>query len=659
MSYIDLVNIKQGSKSVSRFSNGNTLPLVQRPFGFAAFVPQTDSTGNPGWFYHPDAKSFEGIRLTHQPSPWIGDRASIAFMPQRGVPCTDPGRRWSGIRSEKTVLQPHYMSYYLTRTRAAMELTPTESGACVRVTYKNSGENWFSVFGTSEKCGFTYENGLLTGHTESHTQHTHFKMYFAFAFPEGCVEECRIDGDAAAHLKVANKQLVVKVSSSFISKEQAVCSLNREHTYEDFDALKETNRQIWEEKLSSVQIETKDEAMKRTFYSCLYRAFLFPHRAHEIDAAGQIVHFQPETGTVEPGMRYTDNGFWDTYRTVYSFLPLVDWKEYQQMIESFVREYQECGWLPRWMALEAVNCMPSTAIDVVLADAAHKGALKGEMLEKALEGMLKHATQDSPVPVYGREGCSAYLKYGYVPCDLYHESVNLTLDAAYGDFCIAEIASMLGKEELAAEYYKRSKRYENLFDKETGFMRPRKTDGSFTDDFLPEYWGRYYTESSAWVASTAVQHDFDGLAKLHGGTEQFLEYLDRLFAADPDYEVTGYGCEIHEMTEFAVADWGQCAISNQPSFHIPFLYSYFGQEEKSTKWLETICREGFSAEDDGFPGDEDNGTMACWYLFAVMGFYPLRAGINKFVKTGMLADDVKILGKSVGELVEFEKSHLI
>ena len=653
MDHLQYVNIRQGTRSVKRFSNGNTLPLVQRPFGFAAFAPQTDSTGDKGWFYHPDHRSFEGIRLTNQPSPWIGDKASVVFTAQRGTVETEPDRRWSGFRPDTTVLMPHYMRYVLTGARAEVELTPTLSGACMRVKFACEDKKFFSVLTTGEKCCFEWKDNCIAGCTHSHTDRGHFKLYIVVKFPEGAVESCRVDEGKGAHVQLAVSQVEARISASFISVEQAMVNLEREHTYKDFDALLAENEAIWEERLSRIEVRTQDEDLLRTFYSCLYRAQLFPRQAHETAQDGTLIHFQPETGTVEHGPRYTATGFWDTYRTVFSLLPLICKDDYVQMLRSFLLEYSECGWLPRWSAMEAVNCMPSTAIDMVLADAVMRGALSDEEAELALEAMLKHANHDSPVPVYGREGCGDYVAYGYVPSDRCKESVNLTLDAAYGDHCIALIAQKLGKAELAKEYFVRAKRYQNVYDPTVGFMRGKGSDGKFDAGFCAETWSSSYTEAGPWQTTFAVQHDLDGLAELMGGKEALLGKLDALFAAEPIYNVGGYSFEIHEMTEMANADWGQCALSNQPSFHIPFIYAHFGQKEKSRMWVERICREGFSWRDDGFPGDEDNGSMACWYLFAVMGFYPLHVGCGKYVSTGMLADDVRILGRTVEETVEF------
>ena len=665
MKLIDIVNIKQGTDSCQRFSNGNTLPLVQHPFGFASFAPQTGSHRG-SWFYHPQDRSFEGIRLTRQPSPWISEQGAICIMAQKGEPIEDSWRRWSGFRPQDAVLKPHYMKYDLLRERASIELTPTNSGACIRVSFaEEKGENFVSVLPVATPCFYEVCGNTVKGYTEcvsNQKKRDNAKVYFVLEFDDGDICEIISDNDnvkgneknwygshAACHIKLAKKSVEFKLSTSLISTEQALVNLNREHTYKSFDELYDNNEKMWEEHLSRISISDADEDVLKTFYSCLYRAYLYPHRAYELDENGKAMHYSPGKDSVCKGYRYTDNGFWDTYRTVYSMLPLIAEDEYKKMIESFINDYKEDGWLPCWTATEPKNCMPSTMIDAVLADAAERGVLKGESLEYALEAMIKHANQKSEYPEFGREGCEDYVKLGYVPNN-YKESVNLTLDASYGDWCIARIAILLGKDDIVKEYSERAKNYKNLFDAETGFMRSKDKNGNMRDGFIPESWGGDYTEASAWQTSFAVQHDLDGLAELYGGKEKFLKKLDSFFAEPPIYTVGGYGFEIHEMTEMAAADWGQCAISNQPSFHIPFIYAYFGETKKTEDWIKKICTEGFSYRDDGFPGDEDNGTTACWYLFSAMGFYPITPGTAKYIRFKGLAN-AKICGKTIDEIL--------
>ena len=660
--YLQYVNTKQGSASLHRYSNGNTLPLTQLPFGMAAFAPQTDASSS--WYYHPSHRSLEGIRLTHQPSPWIADYGSLVLFPQKFEPKFDRSARWSGFRPEEAVLQPHYMKLTLLRSRCTFELVPTERGCAFRTEFRDDQKNYFSVLPVSGHftAKLDAENDTLYVTTDQISNDDNiksFRMYTVIQFAPGQLWNAHIVGTekrnrvknevkgngVGIHLEVCGDRLEGKLAVSYIGFEQALLNLSQDHDDKDFDALFSDAQIDWEEHLSRIAIETENEKILRTFYSCMYRAFLYPHKCYEIDDNGEPVHFVPYTGKTAKGVRYTDNGFWDTYRTVYPFFSLVARNEYREMCEAFVNDYRDCGWLPRWIAMGERGCMPSTLIDAVLCDAAVKGILTGEPLEKAFEGMLKHANVNSDNDDFGRSGAESYVKLGYVPLEAHRESVNLTLDAAYGDWCISVIARILGKNEIAAEYEKRALNYQNLFDPSTGFMRARHETGEFRKDFSPTSWGLDYTEGSAWQNSFAVPHDIEGLAKLYGSKEAFFQKIDELFETAPDYEIGWYSSEIHEMTEMAAVDFGQCAISNQPSFHIPYIYSALGDVPKTSDRVKKICSELFSYKDDGFPGDEDNGTTALWYVFSVIGIYPFCPGKKEFVRTKKLVDKVSILGK--------------
>ncbi len=662
MKFSDYVNTKQGSASVHRFSNGNTLPLVQLPFGMAAFCPQTSN--NLSWYYHPDNRSFEGIRLTHQPSPWIADYGAVCFMPQNGMLGLYGGDRWSGFRPNDAMLKPYYLKCRLLRSNSSIELTPTERCAKVRVKFDNGGDNYISFHSVKDNYGFTFDKELnsllIITDNCSGGDRKDFYEFVAVKFPEESVdtegilihtddgiERCsNIGGEnVAIHIKLKNKVTEFSIATSYISFEQAFISLEREIGSKDFETIKNEAEEIWEEHLGRVQIEPESEKQFRTFCSCMYRAFLYPHKCSEINEKGEEIHYSPFTGEVLPGVRYTDNGFWDTYRTVYPFFSLVAKDEMKAMLKSYINDYRESGWLPRWTAMGERGCMPSTLIDAVICDGAVKGLIEKEDLLTAFEGMIKHSKVNAPSDKYGRNGAESYCKLGYVPYDEQWESVNLTEDAAYGDWCIAEIAKILGKSDIEIEYRQRAKNYKNIFDKETGFMRARDSKGNFRPDFIPNGWGRDYTEGSAWQNSFAVPHDIEGLAELYGGKEKLIKKIDELFTTKPDYTIVGYDCEIHEITEMAAADFGQCAISNQPSFHIPYIYSALGDVEKTAYWVERLCKEAFSAEDDGFPGDEDNGTTAIWYIFGILGIYPFCPGKPEFVKGKKQVKKAYILGK--------------
>lgn len=665
MGYCKYVNTKQGSSSVHRFSNGNTLPLVQLPFGMTAFAPQTSD--NICWYYHPSNRSLEGVRLTHQPSPWIADYGAFVFMPQKKPISVNQGRRWSGYRPEEAELTPYSMKLRFLRSRCDFELSPSERGAIIKLSFDEDAENYFSVLPVRGEYGYEYDekSGILTAYTDLKMsgEAKNFRTYLAMLLPEDAVESVcfsreengkeifsagnKASGNGMAiHLKLKKKSFEIKLATSYIGMEQAMLNLKRELDGESLDSLKETARERWEECLSRLTIESDDEKQLKTFYSCIYRAFLYPHRCYEYDANGKAVHYSPHNGDVREGVRYTDNGFWDTYRTCYPFFSLAAKDELREMLAAFVNEYTESGWLPRWLSIGECGCMPSTLVDAVICDGAVKGFIDRPTLETALEGMIKHSVTKAPDDRFGRTGVLDYCKHGYVPYK-YNESVNLTLDAAYGDWCIARVAEILGKDDIVKEYDKRSKNYKNLFDAESGFMRAKDENGNFRPDFSPILWGRDYTEGSAWQNSFAVPHDIEGLAELYGGKEKLEEKTDALFAEKPNYETDGYNIEIHEMTEMAAADFGQCAISNQPSFHIPYIYAALGDVEKTAYWVEKLCKEAFSYEDDGFPGDEDNGSMALWYVFGVLGFYPFCPGKPEFVKGKKQVKKAFLYGKEI------------
>ena len=653
MKYLPYVNAKMGTKSVKRRSYGNTLPLTQLPFGMTSFCLQTD--GTTAWFYQPDHEFVEGVRLTHQPSPWIRDYGTLLMMPQNDVVADQYQKAWSGYRPEYSVQRPEYLSLTFLRSGCRLELTPTERCAAIRLTFDSTRPSYLSflpILGNYEyrydaACGVLY--GVTDGSTHGDTAKD-FKMYVAVKFEDGAVDTERTyfagEGESrCVHVALNGQKIEARLGISYISEEMALAAIERECGEKSFEELRSSAEAAWEEKLSRLEIETDDEVQMRTFYSCLYRVFLFPRKAYEIDKNGEALHYSPVDGKVYKGVRYTDNGFWDTYRTVYPLYTLIAREEFSEILEGYVNDYTEGGWLPRWIAMSEAGCMPSTLIDAVIAEAAVNGIGSHAVLERALSGMLKHANERSAHSKYGRDGIELYLKYGYVPREDYRESVNLTLDFAYGDWCIATVAKVLGREELVAEYMRRAKNYQKLFDPDTGFMRGRDRAGKMAENFDPITWGGEYTECSAWQSSFAVPHDVDGLAALYGGKERMIEKLDQLFAEPPRYRVFGYGGEIHEMTEMAAVDFGQMAISNQPCFHLPYLFAALGDQEKTDYWVERLVKEAFAPTVDGYPGDEDNGSMSAWYVLATIGQYRLCPGKTEWIRSKRLVKSVKLFEK--------------
>ena len=281
---IHYVNIKQGSKSVHRYSNGNTLPLVQLPFGMAAFAPQTME--DTRWYYHPDSRALEGIRLTHQPSPWIADYGAMMFMPQnKRMGGFDGEDRWSGFRPEDTVLTPYYLRYRLLPSRSDFELTPTERGANIRITFDENGDNFLSVTPVKGMCSYRFDaqTNTLFASTNMHMrgEAVKFKTYIVMQFPEGSVntEKTLISSDdkfrngtkcrgkkAGIHIALADKVTEIKLATSYISFEQALLNLKNELEGKKFEDTKNIAEEKWESYISRIKIETKDEKYLNKFY---------------------------------------------------------------------------------------------------------------------------------------------------------------------------------------------------------------------------------------------------------------------------------------------------------------------------------------------------------------------------------------------------------
>lgn len=651
MKYLPYVNVKMGTKSHPRRSYGNTLPLTQIPFGMASFCLQTEV--KRAWFYQPDHEFAEGIRLTHQFSPWVGDYGAFLMMPQNDVVANTGDGAWSGIRKNMTEEKPDYLKVHFLRSNCSFELTPTERGGAIRLTFADDRPSFLSLLPVLGHYSYRIDPetstvyGVTDGHSLSRAENFH--TYIAIRFLDDSMDTARTytsgEGESACiHIGVQKRVVEARMGISYISEEFASAALERECARLSFDELRTLAESNWEEKLSRIEIEATSETQMKTFYSCLYRTFLFPRKAYELNKEGMPVHYVPFDGSVKPGVRYTDNCFWDTYRTLYPLFTLIAREEFAEILEGFVTDYADGGWLPRCTSMGEVGCMPSTLFDAVVAEAAVNGIGSKDLLEKALEGMLYHATHEAEDSRYGRSGAYSFLRYGYVPKNEHRESVNLTQDFAYGDWCISTVAEILGKHDIAQEYKTHAHYYKNLFDSATGFMRGKDENGNITDDFDPCIWGGDYTEGSAWQNSFAVPHDIDGLAELYGGKENLRAKLDELFATPPRYRVMGYGFEIHEMTEMALVDFGQMAISNQPSFHIPFIYAALGEVEKTEYWVKRLTEEVFFPTDDGFPGDEDTGTTSAWYILSVLGMYRLCPGKDEWIKFKPTVGKAKILG---------------
>jgi predicted alpha-1,2-mannosidase len=421
----------------------------------------------------------------------------------------------------------------------------------------------------------------------------------------------------------------VRIGTSFVSIDQARLNLKRELGTVPFDRAVRRTAAVWENMLGRAEITTPDMEQKGTFYSCLYRALLFPRTWHEVDAVGRTFHRSPYDGKLHPGVMFADNGFWDTYRTVYPLYAILFPDQLGTILEGWVNGYRESGWLPKWPSPGERGGMIGSHIDAVIADACVKG-IPGFDLAKAYEGMRKHATEVAGDRL-GRTGLDAYLRKGFVPEQGNNHGVSCTLDYAYDDFCIAQVAAALGRDDDRRTMLRRAQNYRKLFDPRVGFMRGRTAGGEWVKPFDEFAWGGPYVEGSVWQCGWAVPHDPAGLIKLMGGDKQFVAKLDHMLSQPPRFNVVHYPYEIHEMTEMAAVDFGQYAHSNQPVHHVLYLYAAAGRPDRTQYWVRRVLNELYNSGPAGFAGDEDNGEMSSWYVLSSLGFYPLCPGTTQYV----------------------------
>ena len=638
MTILNQIDIRQGTENVHSYSNGNALPYTGVPFAMNYFAVQTNGE-NGSWWFNPRSKTFQGFRVTHQPSPWMGDFSWMLLTPYTGNPkLQDLFHVQSSYRPNEAIFQPHYNQVFSMRYRLKSELTASTYGMKMKL---SSLKDSIGLALSADK-GIDYkqiDNYTIQGTISNFSgcEDKNFKMYFSLRSEQEIVELNQIND--LVNLKFKSQNIEISFASSFISHEQSLLNLDREKG-SSFEDMKVQAADAWLNYLNRIEITHQNENERKTFYGNLYRVFLFPQKFYELNKNNEKIHYDTLSKSIKPGVLYTNNGFWDTYKSVYPLFSLIAVEEYEEMMEGFLNSYRESGFLPKWLSPDERGLMPGTLVDAVIADAAVKGIAQ-DLIPEFYDAMLFGANNESDNPNYGRRAVYDYLKLGYVPTD-YSESVNQSLDNAYSDFCIAQVAKVMDDTENVAFYMAQSQNYRKLFNEEHGFMIGKDKSGNFRSDFDQFNWGQDYTEGSAWQNSFAVYHDIHGLMSLYGGEEAFLDKLIQLANTKPYFNVNSYNFEIHEMSEMAAVDFGQIAISNQPSFHLPYLYQFAGKPEYSQHVLRNLMKTGFSHHFDGYPGDEDNGSMSAWFIFSALGFYPVSPASGEYVIGVPLIDQAKI-----------------
>ncbi len=668
------VDTRRGSHSNYNFSRGNTFPATAVPHGFNFWTPTTRAGSN--WIYQyqegNDARNrprIQAFSLSHEPSPWMGDRQTFQVMPAmvaHGAPPLDRKQRALAFSHDHETARPYlYSVRFDDGIEAAM--TPSDHAALMR--FRFPGAHAQLVFdNVNDHGGITLDpgHGAIQGFSDvaSRLSTGATRLFFYANFDRPVRASGHLTGRGRDHVAAwygfaldDSRTVTMRIGTSLISVEQARRNLDREiPSGTRFEQVQAAARRRWDALLGRVEVPGASYRDKVTLYSNLYRLFLYPNEAFEnVGTAAKpderyASPFSPPVGANTPthtgarlvkGRPYVNNGFWDTYRTAWPAYVLLTPREAGRMIDGFVQQYRDGGWIARWSSPGYADLMVGTSADVAFADAWNKGVHNFDV-RSFYQAALKDAAVVSPVPGAGRKGMARSIFTGYTATDT-DEGFSWSMAGYLNDFGLAELARKLAKhppknDPYAAHYAddahyfeSRALGYVHLFDAATGFFVGRKPNGDWRIDaahFDPYAWGGDYTETNAWgMAFDAVQ-DGQGLAHLYGGRAGLAEKLDAFFDAPTIYHVGAYGGIIHEMREAHEVRMGQYGHSNQPSHAILYMYDVAGQPWKTQDKVRDALSRLYngSAIGQGYPGDEDNGEMSAWYVFSAAGFYPLRVG---------------------------------
>ena len=652
---VDYVNPLMGTDSKKSMSNGNTYPAIATPLGMNFWTPMTAEMGN-GWTYNYDDDKIRGIKQTHQPSPWINDYAAFSFMAVTGELKYQEDERASWFSHKAETVTPYHYRTYLAEYDVVAEVTPTSRAAHFKFTFPEADSSYIMLdaFFKGSMVKIIPEKRKIIGYCRNNKGGVpdNFHNYFVAEFDKDFemthtwkdnweLQKNNLNSEgkhvgAIIGFKTKKGEVInVKVASSFISHEQAQLNLDREIGKDTFNETKEKAKNAWEEELSRIKIEDDNSNNIKTFYSCLYRVLLFPRTFYEFDADNKMVHYSPYNGKVLPGYMFTDNGFWDTFRAVFPFFNMMYPEQNNNIMEGLANTYKESGWLPEWASPGHRAVMIGSNSAPIIADAYLKGNIKNEKTAEILfEAILKNATVEEgrPVRSVGREGLNYYNTLGYVPFDVnIRENAAKTLEYAYADFTIGQMAEKMEKNAIAKKYYEQSYRYKNVFDSSTNLMRGKNEDGTFQSPFDPLKWGGAFTEGNSLHYTWSVFQDIDGLINLMGGKENFIRQLDGVFTMPPKYDASYYGKVIHEIREMEVANMGNYAHGNQPIQHMIYLYNYASVPYKTQDKIRTVLTKLYTPTPDGYCGDEDNGQTSAWYVFSALGFYSVTPATDEYI----------------------------
>ncbi len=630
--------------------HGHTYPGAAYPFGQIQLSPDN---GKQGWDwcsgYHYSDSTIAGFSHTHLSGTGIGDLADLSFMPfasqitlKEGEKNGDFVERYAGkfSHSRETAL-PGYYAVFLKNSGIKAEFTVTERAGLHRYTFPQGGQsnlivnlgfaiNWDKPYQTSLEV---VDSMLVTGSRLSHgwaaDQHVFFAVRFSEPISRSTISTVGGKNSAVAIFRFKGRQVLAKVGISSVSAQNALANLDGSLPGWDFEATQKAASDAWEQELSKIRIQSSDKNQKTIFYTALYHTMLAP--ALFSDANGD---FKGVKGPVQKAIgykRYTVFSLWDTYRALHPLFTLTQQPRVNDMVKTMLDHYRQTGLLPVWeLEGNETFCMVGNHAIPVIAEAILKEIGDFDRQEAYL-AMKASSLFDS-------DGMGLYDKMGYMPADKVPQSVAKSMEVAIDDWCLAAVALKLGKREDAAYFYKRSESFRQYFDKETGFMRGKKSDGKWTTPFDPAFSnheGSDYTEGNGWQYLWLVPQNVEGLIALLGGKEAFANKLDQLFKVEEGVKGEKASADISGLI-------GAYAHGNEPGHHTSYLFNYAGRAWRAQELNRRIQTEMYSSKVDGLCGNEDCGQMSAWYIFSAMGFYPVNPSELKYQFGSPLVQEARI-----------------
>lgn len=614
---------------------GKTYPGVSAPFGMVQLSPDN---GRSGWdwisgYYYPDTV-LAGFSHLHLAGTGAGDLYDISFFAYTGEPkLADPGELgpgptpYSRFSHEKEFATPGYYQVDLLDYPIRVELTASPRSGLQKYIFTEAANatitlnldytrNWDRV--TDSRLEIEKDT-ILKGYRFSSGWAPDQRVYFysVLSRPMDSVfqkEKEGIEVSAKIYFRVEQgDSILIKTGISSVSIEQARRNLEAEQQGFNFAGLREKTRSSWESELQKIRIKA-DPDNTIQFYTAMYHSMLGPTLFSDIDGS-----YKGANGKIQQTKgfdRYSSFSLWDTYRALHPLATILHPVRTVDFIQSMLAHYYETGLLPVWDLLgNETNMMIGYHAVPVIADAILKG-LKGFDIPKAYEAMKHSAMQD-------QNGLKEYKMLGYVPYEVRNWNVSLTLEYAFDDWCIAQVAEKLGYSEDQEYFSGRAKNYQKHFDAQSRFMRARDSLGKFRPDFNPNaYQPEDYCEANAWQYNWAVPQDPAGLIQLMGGAESCNQMLDSLFTSRQETNAT---------TVWISGYLGQYVHGNEPSHHVPYFFQFTGQPEKTQYWVRKIMDQLYTTQPEGLCGNEDFGQMSAWYIFSALGFYPFNPADGKYL----------------------------